>query len=122
MANTFRLHTFDGSSTNADTDMVLYTVGSGVTGVIIGLTLANITGSAITADVILVSSTAHDDGAGSNFTNGTVFVAKNVSIPGNASLEIMTGNKIIMQVGDIIKVQSNTANSMDSSLSFMEIT
>lgn len=122
MANTFRLHTFDGSSTGADTDMVLYTVGSGVTGVIIGLTLANITGNAITADVILVSSTAHDDGAGSNFTNSTVFVAKNVSIPGNASLEIMTGNKIIMQVGDIIKVQSNTANSMDSSLSFMEIT
>jgi hypothetical protein len=122
MANTFRLHTFDGSSTGADTDMVLYTVGSGVTGVIIGLTLANITGNAITADVILVSSTSHDDGAGSNFTNSTVFVAKNVSIPGNASLEIMTGNKIIMQVGDIIKVQSNTANSMDSSLSFMEIT
>ena len=31
MANTFRLHTFDGSSTGADTDMVLYTVGSGAT-------------------------------------------------------------------------------------------
>jgi len=34
----------------------------------------------------------------------------------------MSGNKIVLQAGDIVKVKSNTASSLDAALSIMEIT
>jgi len=34
----------------------------------------------------------------------------------------MSGNKINLEAGDIIKVQSSAATSLDASLSIMEIT
>jgi hypothetical protein len=34
----------------------------------------------------------------------------------------MTGNKYVLNTSDILKVKSDTANSLDSMLSIMEIT
>jgi hypothetical protein len=69
MANTFRVHTKAAVGTSAQT---IYTVGSGITTIILGLVLGNVTGSAVNVTVTLESDTAHDDGAGSDFTNGNV--------------------------------------------------
>ena len=109
MANTFKNKVFDGSSTVADATMNVYTVPSSTTTVVIGLTLANTTTSQITADIKL--------SAGAN-----AFLAKNIPIPSGSSFEYMSGNKIIMQAGHTLQVSSNTANSMDTVASIMEIT
>lgn len=51
MANNFKLKTFDGSSTGANTDMTIYTCPSSTETTIIGMSIANITSSQITVDV-----------------------------------------------------------------------
>ena len=58
MANAFKLKTFDGSSTNANTDMTIYTCPSSTETTIIGMSIANITSSQITVDVKLESDTS----------------------------------------------------------------
>ena len=109
MANTFKNKVYDGANTTANAIMSVYTVPSSTTTVVIGLTLANTTSSQITADIKL--------SAGS-----TIFLAKDIPIPAGSSFEYMAGNKIIMEAGHTLKVASNTADSLDTAMSIMEIT
>ena len=111
MANTFKLKTKTGASTGADTAITVYTTPSSTTAIVLGLTLSNITTSNIEVTVNL------ENGDGDNVT-----IVKNAEVPAKASLEIMSGNKYVMETTDILKVQSNTANSLDTTLSIMEIT
>ena len=111
MANTFKVKTFDGSSTAASTAMTIYTVPGSTTSIVLGLTLANIGASNIEIDVTL----ENNDG-------DNVYIAKGAEVPAKASLEIMTGNKYVMETSDVIKVSCNTDNSVDTTLSIMEIT
>ena len=69
----------------------------------------------------LESDTSHDDGAGSNFTNGNVELVTNAPVPAGGSLEILSGSKVVLQATDVLKVTSDTASSIDAALSFMEI-
>jgi len=109
MANTFKNKVYDGSSTSANALMNVYTAPSATTTVVIGLTLANTTTSQITADIKLSAGQ-------------TVFLAKTIPIPSGASFEYMGGNKVIMETGNTLSVASNTANSLDTVASIMEIT
>ncbi len=109
MANTFKNKVYDGANTSANAIMSVYTVPSSTTTVVIGLTLANTASSQITADIKL--------SAGS-----TIFLAKDIPIPAGSSFEYMAGNKIIMEAGHTLKVASNTADSLDTTMSIMEIT
>ena len=109
MANTFKNKTFDGSNVSANTDMIPYTAPSSTTTVVIGLTVANTSNNQITVDIKLDAST-------------NIFLVKNLPIPAGSSFEYMSGNKIIMQAGNSIKIQSDTANSADICMSIMEIT
>ena len=109
MANTFKNKTFNGNVTAANSDMAVYTAPSSTTTVVIGLTLANTTSSQITVDIKLDAST-------------NVFLIKDLPIPAGSSYEYMAGNKIILQASHSIIVQSDTANSLDTTMSIMEIT
>lgn len=109
MANAFKLKTFDGSSTAANTAMTVYTVPASTTTIVLGLTLSNITGQTIYASVVIENA----DGDNVNFL-------KNVPIPTGSAIEVMAGNKIVLETTDVLKVQSDTANSLDTSLSIME--
>jgi|TARA_R100001460_G_scaffold77756_1_gene118676 hypothetical protein len=109
MANTFKNKVNSGANTSANALVNVYTTPTSTTTVVIGLTLANTTTSQITADIKL--------NAGQ-----TVFLAKNIPIPSGSSFEYMGGNKIIMQAGHTLQVSSNTANSLDTVASIMEIT
>ena len=51
-----------------------------------------------------------------------VFLAKAIPIPAASSFEYMAGNKIVMETGHSLIVQSDTANSLDTVASIMEIT
>ena len=110
MANTFKLKTKDGGSVGANTDMTIYTVPSATTTVVIGCTIANTTASSITVDAKL------ENNEGDN-----IHIGKDLPIPSGSSLDILAG-KIVMEASDIMKIQSDTANSTQIALSIMEQT
>ncbi len=109
MANTFKNEVFAGGNTTANTDIIVYTCPSSTTTVVIGLSVANLTTNQITTDVKLNAGT-------------TVHLVKNLPIPAASSFEFMSGNKVILEAGDSIIVQSDTANSVDIIMAIMEIT
>jgi hypothetical protein len=116
MANTFKVCTrasVDHSS--ADT---IYTVPSSTTTVILGMTICNRHSSATDIDVILVSDTA---GSNPN-TNANVYLLKDTSIPTASTLEVFSGQKIVLQTTDSITAQAAANDYIDISISIMEIT
>ena len=119
MANTFRVVTFAAEPNSAGSPYTIYSVPGSTTTVVIGLVLANIHSSAITAEVELVSTTS---GGGRGATNGTSFLVKDVSIPSGSSLEILSGGKVILETGDLLRVDCSVADKLSGTLSIMEIT
>ena len=115
MANTFKVVT-KANVTSAD---VIYTVAGSTTTVLLGIMLGNTTSSAITATVSLASDTANRAG-NNNEANQTVELITSTSIPGNSSLEILSGNKVVMETTDELSVTGS--GSTDVVLSIMEIT
>lgn len=115
MANTFKTVTKAGV-TSAD---VIYTVASSTTTVILGMILGNTTASQITATVTLESDTANRAGA-NNEANQNVELVTDAPIPAGSSLELLAGNKIVMETTDVLKVTASAAT--DVVLSIMEIT
>jgi|TARA_B110000858_G_scaffold28510_1_gene30319 hypothetical protein len=111
MANTFKLKTLDGSAIAANTASTVYTSPAATTTIVLGLTLANITSATIFVTVLIDNA----DGDNVNFLKG-------VPIPTGSAIEVMAGNKINLETGDLIKVKSATANSLDTCLSIMEQT
>ena len=85
MANTFKLKTKAGIDTSLTT---VYTVPSSTTTVVIGLTIANIKGSSVTADVQLVSDTVDTE------TNADVYIVKNIPLPGQ-EYPVYKGNAVL---------------------------
>ena len=116
MANTFKVKTNAAMPASAGTPLTLYTCPSSTQTIVIGLTLCNVHTTSITADVQLVSDTSDTE------TNGNVELVTNAPIPAGGSLELLSGNKVVLQETDVLKVTSDTASSLDACLSFMEIT
>tara|TARA_R100000234_G_scaffold97047_1_gene65382 strand:+ start:155 stop:505 length:351 start_codon:yes stop_codon:yes gene_type:complete len=116
MANTFKVKTNAAMPTSAGTPLTLYTVPGSTTSVVLGLMLCNVHTSQVTADVQLVSDTSDTE------TNETVLLAKDVPIPVGSSIELLAGNKVVVQATDIIKIDCNVAGKIDATLSLMEIT
>ena len=113
MANTFKLKTKAGIDASLVT---IYTVPSSTTTVIIGLTIANIKGASVTADVKVISDTSDTE------TNADVYIAKDIPLPAGSSVEVMAGNKIVLEAGDVVKVKGSVTDAVDAILSIMEIT
>ena len=108
MANTFRLKTKNNIGVST---VGIYTVPSSTTTTIIGLTLANTSGSSINVGVGITRTGADN-----------VNIIKNVPIPQGSTLEVMQGNKIIMETTDTLTVVSDTNSSLDASASIWEMT
>ena len=116
MANTFKVKTNGAMPASAGTPLTLYTVPSSTTTVVIGLMLCNIHTAAVTCDVQLVSDTSDTE------TNETVLLIKDVSIPANSTLELLTGGKIVIQATDILKIDCSVTAKIDATLSILETT
>ena len=119
MANTFKVVTFAAEPNAAGTPYTIYTTPSSTTTVILGLVLANIHTSQVTAEVEIVSDTS---GGGRAATNGTSFVIKDAPIPVGSSLELLAGNKVILETTAAIRVDCSVADKLSGTLSIMEIT
>ncbi len=99
-------------SSVADTTDALYTVPSSTTTIILGLTLCNVHTAQVLATVEVVDTSA----------SVTSTVIKNAPIPVGGSLEIMSGNKIVVETTDVVKVSSSVADKISATMSIMEIT
>ena len=119
MANTFKVVTFAAEPASAGTPYTIYTTPGSTTTVVIGLILTNIHTSQVTTEVELVSDTS---GGGRAATNGTSFLVKDAPIPVGASLEVLTGGKVILETTDALRVDCSVADKLSGTLSIMEIT
>ena len=109
MANTFKLKT--KASVGVST-VGIYTATSPVTAtVVIGITLANTSGNGINVGIGVTRDTSDD-----------VSILKNVPITQGSSLEVMQGNKLVLEQNDTITAKSDVNNSLDVSITVMEIT
>ena len=111
MANTFKNAAAAATGTS---EVSVYTVPSSTTTTVIGLTCANVTStSPINADIRVYDSsgTAH------------YYVVKSAEIYTGSSLVAVGGDqKLVLETGDIVKVKSDTASSIDTIISVMEQT
>jgi|TARA_B100001287_G_scaffold276489_1_gene287539 hypothetical protein len=109
MANTFKLKT----KANVGVATVgIYTATSPVTAtVIIGVTLANVSGSSINVGVGITRPSADN-----------ISLMKDVPLPQGSSIEFMAGNKIVLEQSDTITAISDVNNSLDVALTIMEVT
>ena len=81
---------------------------------IVGIRLANVTTSQIAVDVFVETAAA----GGSDLN---VYLIKNAPIPSGSSLELIDGgSKIVLQNGDVLKVKSDTADSLNCYVSFVD--
>jgi len=108
MANTFKSYTDTGIGTSEAT---VYTVAVNTVAVVIGCNIANLTGDQISASVRLDKASGDD-----------IYIIKNIPIPNGSAFEFNTGNKIVMESGDAIKIVSDTASSLDVVVSVLEQT
>jgi len=117
MANTFKLTTNAGLTTSL---VDQYTTPSSTTAIIVGMSISNTSANSITTDVTIVSTTS--DNRRSGVTNETVHLVKSAPVPSGSSLEIMSGNKIVLETGDKIQALASTTGVADILISYMEIT
>ena len=115
MANTFKLSSKAGV-TSAD---VIYTVATSTTTIILGLILGNTTTSQVTATVTLTSVTGSRSN-NNDEVNQPVELITTAPIPAGSSLELLAGNKVVLETTDSISVTATGAT--DVALSYMEIT
>ena len=123
MANTFKVVTFAEEPNASGTPYVMYTAATTptTTTVVLGLILSNIHTSQVTATVRLVSDTGSRGGS-NNVTNGTSIIIKDAPIPVGSSLELMAGNKVVLETTDQITIDCSVADKLSGTLSIMEIT
>jgi|TARA_R110000751_G_scaffold2687_2_gene14338 hypothetical protein len=121
MANTFKVVNFAAEPASAGTPYVMYTAASGTTTVVLGLILTNLHSAQVTATVNLVSDTANR-AVTNNTANGTSVIVKAAPIPVGSSLELMAGNKVVLETTDQITIDCSVADKLSGTLSIMEIT
>ena len=117
MANDFKR--FCTPNVSDSSNSTIYAVPAGASSaalesIVIGITMANKTSSGITASIFL------DNEDGSN----DVYIVKDATIPAGAALEVMSGNKLVLQNdgtnGDNLEALASAANSLDVTVSVLE--
>ena len=116
MANTFKIKTNAAMPATAGSPLTLYTCPGSTSTVVLGLLLWNVDTSQRTVDVKIESDTSDTE------TNQTVFLVKDAPVPAGGTLELLAGNKVVLQATDVLKIDADVASKIDATLSIMEIT
>lgn len=94
------------------TPVVVCTVPEGMQYLVAGLTLANIVGATVFADITL--SSAED--------NHEVYIIKRGKIPVSMTMvPVANETTLTLEAGDQLKIKSSTANSIDVVLTYMSL-
>ena len=96
-------------TSSATTNIV--TVASGTTLIVLSVLVSNKTGSSANANVYLLPA-----------SGDAVFLIRNAPVPSGSSLEIISGNKIIVTSSDVIRASSDTASALDITVSYLQQT
>lgn len=108
MPNTFKSSANKNVGTSAAT---VYTCPSATQTTLIGLSVANTSASPITTDAFITRSAVD------------YYLIKTATVPVGGALVIVGGDqKVVLQVGDVLKVVTSTASSADVFASLLEIT
>lgn len=113
MANTFKIETKSSLVTDAVSNTTTNVLSAGATATIIvlGVLVSNKTGTSSNVDVYLVTNTGDD-----------VYLIRNAPVPAGSSLELISGNKVIMESSDVLRARSDTSSALDIAVSYLEQT
>ena len=113
MANTFKIDTKSSLSTDAVSSATtnVLTAGASSTLIVLSALVSNKTGSSANVDVYLVTNNGDD-----------VYLIRNAPVPAGSSLELISGNKVIMEFSDVLRARSDTATALDIAVSYLEQT
>ncbi len=117
MANDFKRICTPNVSNSSNSTIYAVPAGSGsaaLESIVIGITMCNKSSAGITASVFL------DNEDGSN----DVYIVKDASIPAGSSLEIMSGNKLVLMNdgsnADNLEALASAASALDVTVSVLE--
>ena len=117
MANDFKRICTPNISNSSNSTIYAVPAGSSssaLESIVIGITCANKSTSGVTVSIFI------DNEDGSN----DVFIVKNATIPAGASLEVMSGNKLVLQNdgsnGDNLEALASAASAVDITVSVLE--
>jgi hypothetical protein len=108
MANSFKNYFLKNANT---TSQNVYVAGAGVSATVIGMTIGNTTAAPITANISVTSATV----AYTMLLNATIAT-------GGALVPVGGDQKLVLEAGDYVQVQTSAANSADVIVSVLEIT
>ena len=113
MANTFKVDTKSSLVTDAVSNSTpnVLTAGSTATLIVLSALVSNKTGASANVDVYLVTSTGDD-----------VYLIRNAPVPAGSSLELISGNKVIMESSDVLRARSDTSTALDIAVRYLEQT
>ena len=95
MANDFK----GVQSVNVTAVTTVYTAPASKDSIILELDIANTTASAVTASAEVLDSSASTD----------AYIVKDAPIPAGSSLQVISGQKVILETGDSIRVTASGA-------------
>jgi hypothetical protein len=108
MANNFKNYFLKNATTSAAN---VYAPAAATQATVIGMTIGNTTASPISANVTVISGGI------------THFMVQNATISNGGALVPIGGDqKLVLEFGDYIQVQTSATNSADVILSVLEIT
>lgn len=108
MASIFKSAIATNVGTTATT---VYTAPASTTTTVIGLSLANTTGSQVTVDVTVTKG------------GTTGYLVKSAPVPTGSSLVVVGGDqKVVLETGNLIQVRSSATTSVDAIISILEMT
>ena len=108
MANNFKNY-FAGSVGTSTVDV--YTVPASTSATVIGLSIANLITTPISANVMVYNSTAAN----------TLFMVKNATIaPGGALVPVGGDQKLVLEAGDRLQIQGSATTCADVNVSVLE--
>ena len=118
MANDFKRITTKDVSNSSNSTIYAVPAGAGssaLESIVIGITMCNKSSAGITASVFLDA----EEGASND-----VFIVKDASIPAGSSLEIMSGNKLVLMNdgsnADNLEAIASAASALDVTVSVLE--
>ena len=101
MPNTFKLKT---KANVGVTTSDVYVVPSATTTVVIGVTLANVSGQSINVGLGITRSATDD-----------VDIMRNIPLPHGSSIEFMQGNKVVLETTDCLLYTSPSPRDVEES-------
>ena len=118
--------TYGGSfSLESLSNTTFYQCPDSTTSVVLSINIINKSDDTVSCIVYLNSSTSDSktvDSSSVTETNANVTLLHGVPIPTNTTLEVMSGQKIVLQATDSLVLKSNSSNGVDVTMSLMEIT